>query len=68
MLAWEFIDLAELPPARANVSKDSLNATPNVLLIQSLESARNQRRLIPDITTWVQCMLQYLYQRAGNET
>ena len=27
MLAWEYIDLADLPPARANVSKESLNAT-----------------------------------------
>ena len=60
MLAWEYIDLAELPPARANVSKESLNATPNVLLIQSFESARNHRRLIPDITTWVQCFSIYM--------
>lgn len=59
MLAWEYIDLAELPPARAHVSKESLNATPNVLLIQSLESARSHRRLIPDITTWVQCFSIY---------
>ena len=59
MLAWEYIDLAELPPARANVSKEALNATPNVLLIQSFESARNHRRLIPDITTWVQCFSIY---------
>ena len=51
MPAWEYIDLAELPPARAHVSKESLNATPNVLLIQSLESARSHRCLIPDITT-----------------
>ena len=33
MLAWQFIDLAELPPVRAHVLKDLLYTTPNVLLI-----------------------------------
>ena len=59
MLAWKYIDLAELLPARANVSKESLSATPNVLLIQSFELARNHHHLIPDITTWVQCFSIY---------
>ena len=59
MLAWEYIDLADLPPARANVPKDALSSTPNVLLIQSIETVRHHHRLIPDITTWVQCFSIY---------
>ena len=59
MLAWKYIDLTELPPVRANVSKESLNATAIVLFIQSFESARNHCPLIPDITTWVQCFSIY---------
>ena len=56
MLAW---DLADVPPARANVTKDALGSTPNVLLIQSIKTVRHHRRLMPDITTWVQCFSIY---------
>ena len=59
MLAWEYIDLADLPPARANVAKDALSSTPNVLLIQSVKMACHHRRLIRNITTWVQCFSIY---------
>ena len=60
MLAWEYVDLAELPPARANMAKEAMGTTPNVLLVQSLESVRHHRKIIPDITTWVQCYSIYV--------
>ena len=58
MLAWEYIDLAELPPARAMPKEPALAATGNIWLVQSTDLARSQKRLIPDIT-WVQCFAIY---------
>ena len=55
MLAWKYVDLAELPPARGNTVKNAGQLSQNIVLIQSPEVLRNQQRLIPDITIWVQC-------------
>ena len=58
MLAWEYVDLAELPPARAVPKEPSLTMG-NIWLVQSTDLARSQKRLIPEITTWVQCFAIY---------
>jgi len=34
MLAWKYVDLAELPPARGNTVKNAGQLSPNVVLIQ----------------------------------
>ena len=60
MLAWEYIDLAELPPARAMPKEPVLAATGNIWLVQSTDLAKSQKRLIPDVTTWVQCFAIYI--------
>ena len=59
MLTWEYIDLAELPPARAMPKEPALAATGNIWLVQSTDLAKSQKRLIPEITTWVQCFAIY---------
>ena len=56
MLACEYIDLADLPWQEPVCLKKYLVP---VLLIQSIKTARSHRRLIPDITTWVQCFSIY---------
>jgi len=49
MLAWEYINLAELPPARAMQREPSLATMGNVWLVQSTDLAKSQKCLIPDI-------------------
>ena len=55
MLVREYIDLAELPPPKAACmpKEPALVATGNVRLVQSTDLAKSQKRLIPDITTWM---------------
>lgn len=42
MLAWEYINLAELPPARAVLREPSLATIGNVWLVQSTDLAKSQ--------------------------
>ena len=58
ILNWEYIDFNDLPPARGN-TKLSPTVPPNVVLIQSAEAMSGQRKLIPDLTTWMQCFSIY---------
>jgi hypothetical protein len=45
------------PPTQS--TKPLLPIPPNVLLIQSADSMSGQRKLIPDLTTWMQCFTIY---------
>lgn len=54
MVAEEYIDLADLPPTWVLPKEPSITYG-NIWLIQLVELARSQKRLIPDISTWVQC-------------
>ena len=60
MLAWEYVDLAELPPARAMPKEPALASTGNIWLVQTTNLAKSQKCLMPDITTWVQCFAIYI--------
>ena len=57
ILSWEFVDFNDLPPARSTKPLSSI--PPNVLLIQSVDSITGQKKLIPDLTTWMQCFTIY---------
>lgn len=52
MLAWEYIDLAKLLPARAMPKDPPLATAGGIWLVQSSE-------LIPEISAWVQCYAIY---------
>ncbi len=49
--------LTIFPPARSTKPLSSI--PPNVLLIQLADSMSGQRKLIPDLTTWMQCFTIY---------
>ena len=53
ILAGEYIDFAELPPARGKVK--SLPAPDRSVIIVQAHDLLQQKRLIPDIATWIQC-------------
>ena len=57
MLAWEYVDLVELPPARAMPKEPTLAS---IWLVQTTTLAKSQKGLMPDITTWVQCFAIYI--------
>ncbi len=59
MLNWEYVDLAELPPARAMPKVPTLASSGNVWLVHSAELAKSRKYLIPDVSTWVQCFAIY---------
>lgn len=58
MVAGNCIDLTDLPSLRVLPKEASLTSG-NIWLIQA-ELARLQKRLIPDISTWVQCYARYM--------
>ena len=58
MINWEYVDFSELPPAKNSGLKAPMdNGT--ILLVQSADLLKQQRRLIPNITVWVQCFCIY---------
>ena len=58
MINWEYVDFSELPPAKISGLKAPMdNGT--ILLVQSADLLKQQRRLIPNITVWVQCFCIY---------
>ena len=57
ILAGEFVDLAELPPAKGKVRP--LQSPEGGVLFISAHDLLQQKRLIPDLATWVQCFSLY---------
>ena len=55
--AGEFIDLAELPPAKGKVRP--IQSPEGGVLLVSAHDLLQQKRLIPDLATWVQCFSLY---------
>jgi len=58
ILAGEFIDLADLPPAKGKV-KAIPNAAEGQIVVVQAADLMEHRKLIPDFTTWVQCFNIY---------
>jgi len=57
---WEFADLAELRPLRAN---EMLNPEPDpqrFIILPGLEVARPKKKQVTDIISWSQCFLVYM--------
>ena len=58
ILAGQFVDLTELPPAKGNVKPISGELEGKVLLLRPADLWQ-ARKLIPDIETWFQCFALY---------
>ena len=58
ILAGEFIDLADLPPAKGKV-KAIPNASDGQIVVVQAADLMEHRKLIPDFATWVQCFNIY---------
>ena len=59
ILANEYIDFTELPPARGKVRSMPTGLEGQVVLVQAADLAQ-PRKLIPDLATWVQCFTVYV--------
>ena len=57
--ADEYIDFAELPPAKVKPRTVQHYVQGPVLLLQMQDLDSNTRKAIPDFTTWVQCFALY---------
>ena len=55
--AGEFIDVAELPPAKGKVRP--IQSPEGGVLLVNAHDLLQQKRLIPDLATWVQCFSLY---------
>lgn len=62
IMKGEYVDFYDLPLARGALKED-LPATEEGRLVvyKSLESSTQQRRLVPDLATWVCCYAIYCY-------
>ena len=58
ILAGEYIDFAELLPARGKVK--SLPAPDGSVIIVQAQDLLQQKRLIPDTAMWIQCFAIYV--------
>ncbi len=59
ILAGEFVDFADLPPAKLKQKQVSAPTEGNILLVQSSELLQ-QRKPIGDLPTWLQCFGCYM--------
>ena len=59
IFSWEYVDFTELPPARG-LSKPHHTPGPNILLVQTAESIQGQKKIMPDLHTWMQCFSIYV--------
>ena len=55
ILAREYIDFRDLPPAKGKTSPLSLPASEGNIIMVNAFDLMQQKKLIPDIGTWVQC-------------
>ena len=58
ILNGEYVDFAELPPAKGRAKPSSLDWEGQVLPVQSTDLYAT-KKLIPDLATWVQCFSIY---------
>ena len=58
ILAGEFIDFAELPPAKGKVKSIPHAMEGQIVVIQAADLAQS-RKLISDLATWIQCFSIY---------
>ena len=58
ILAGEFVDFADLPPAKGRVKASTHAAEGQIVVVQAADLIEN-RKLIPDLATWVQCFSIY---------
>ena len=58
ILAGEFIDFADLPPAKGRV-KSSPHALEGQIVVVQAADLLETKKLIPDLATWVQCFSLY---------
>ena len=59
ILANEYIDFAELPPARGKTRPASQALEGQVIVVQAADFLQT-RKIIPDLATWVQCFSLYV--------
>ncbi len=59
ILAHDYIDFAELPPAKGKIRSIAPNVEGQVILVQA-EDLLQTKKLIPDFQTWVQCFAIYV--------
>ena len=62
----DYVDLAELPPARARPSQWHTNRMSTLELLQ-LQEVDRQQKLIPDFITWSQCFAVYTAVLAADQ-
>ena len=58
ILAGDFVDLADLPPAKGRVKASAHAMEGQIVVVQAADLLEN-RKLIPDLATWVQCFSIY---------
>ena len=58
ILAGEFVDFADLPPAKGRVKASTHAIEGQVVVVHTADLLEN-RKLIPDLATWVQCFGVY---------
>lgn len=59
ILANEYVDFAELPPAKGKVRGLNHSGEGQVILVQA-EDLLQSKKMIPDLATWVQCFSVYV--------
>ena len=59
ILANDYIDFSELPPAKGKVRSLPSGLEGQVVLVQAADLSQS-KKLIPDLATWVQCFALYL--------
>ena len=59
ILAGEYIDFSQLPPAKGKTCPLSLPAAEGNIILVNAADLIQQKKLIPDVGTWVQCFLIY---------
>ncbi len=59
ILADEFVDFADLPPAKLKQKQVSAPTEGNILLVQSSDLLQHWKP-IGDLTTWLQCVDYYM--------
>lgn len=57
-LAGEYVDFAELPPARGKARSVPQSLEGQILIVQASDFMQS-RKVIPDLATWVQCFALY---------
>ena len=59
IISGQYVDFAELPPARGRV-RPLPNAEDGHIMVIRAEDLAGSRKLIPDLATWIQCFSVYM--------